>query len=72
MLKRLFLQGLLVIFTFCGHSQTVFKFNGVVKNSSNESIVGAITVTPFQDDMEGYNPKSAKKKKGRQEGLWGK
>lgn len=26
----------------------------------------------LQDDMEGYNPKSAKKKKGRQEGLWGK
>jgi hypothetical protein len=28
--------------------------------------------TALQDDMEGYNPKSAKKKKGRQEGLWGK
>ena len=26
----------------------------------------------LQDDMEGYNPKSANKKKGRQEGLWGK
>tara|TARA_B100001057_G_C22427706_1_gene786156 strand:- start:250 stop:414 length:165 start_codon:yes stop_codon:yes gene_type:complete len=26
----------------------------------------------LQDNMEGYNPKSAKKKKGRQEGLWGK
>jgi iron complex outermembrane receptor protein len=47
MLKRLFLQGLLVIFTFWGHSQTVFKFNGVVKNSSNESIIGAQFLHPY-------------------------
>ena len=46
MLKRLFLQGLLVIFTFCGHSQTTFKFKGVVKNSLNESIVGAQFLHP--------------------------
>ncbi len=46
MLKRLFLQGLLVIFTFCGYSQTTFKFKGVVKNSLNESIVGAQFLHP--------------------------
>ena len=46
MFKRLFLQGLLVIFTFCGHSQTTFKFKGVVKNYLNESIVGAQFLHP--------------------------
>ncbi|MDG1725090.1 MAG: hypothetical protein P8I11_05320, partial [Bacteroidia bacterium] len=46
MLKRLLLQGMLMVFPFWGHSQTVFKFIGVVKNSSNESIVGAQFVHP--------------------------
>ncbi len=46
MLKRLFLQGMLMVFPFWGHSQMVFKFIGVVKNSSNESIVGAQFVHP--------------------------
>ena len=46
MLKRLFLQVMLMVFSFWGHSQTVFKFIGVVKNSSNESIVGAQFVHP--------------------------
>jgi hypothetical protein len=26
----------------------------------------------LEEDMDGYNPKSNKKKRGRQEGLWGK
>lgn len=46
MLKRLFLQGMLMVFTFVGYSQSTFEFEGVIKNSSNESIIGAQFIHP--------------------------
>ncbi|MBL6731183.1 MAG: hypothetical protein ISP74_09765, partial [Bacteroidia bacterium] len=46
MLKRLFVQGMLMVFTFFGYSQSTFEFDGVIKNSSNESIIGAQFIHP--------------------------
>ena len=45
MLKRLYLQGLFLIFTFLGYTQT-YVFKGELKNEMGEPIIGAQFIKP--------------------------